>query len=75
MRYGSWLAFLDIDKHSENACYEHGEPDRDAEFRPVPGMIRADGGAPYRIIQKVFEACARSMVWKIEIGAAKPAKD
>ena len=38
-------------------------------------MIRSDAGAPYRMIQKVFEACARAMVWKIEIGAAKPAKD
>lgn len=38
-------------------------------------MIRSDGGAPYRMVQKVFEACARTRVWKIEIGAIKPAED
>ncbi len=38
-------------------------------------MIRSDAGAPYRMVQKVFEACARARVWKIEIGATKPAED
>ncbi len=37
-------------------------------------MIRSDAGAPYSMVQKVFEACARARVWKIEIGATKPAE-
>lgn len=38
--------------------------------RPI--MIRADGSAPYELVEKVLEAAGRSLVWKIEIGATKP---
>ena len=38
--------------------------------RPV--MIRGDAGAPYKFIEKVFSACGRAKIWKIEIGATKP---
>jgi hypothetical protein len=37
-------------------------------------MIRADAGAVYKVLELVFNACARAKIWKIEIGAAKPPK-
>lgn len=37
-------------------------------------MIRTDAGAPYSMFEKVFSACARALVWKIEIGASKKPK-
>jgi hypothetical protein len=40
--------------------------------RPV--MIRADSSAPGWALMRVLEACGRALVWKIEIGAVKPAE-
>lgn len=35
-------------------------------------MIRSDAGATYQMLEKVFAACARARIWKIELGASKP---
>ncbi|MBI4835242.1 MAG: biopolymer transporter ExbD [Planctomycetes bacterium] len=37
-----------------------------------PLMIRSDAGAVYQMVEKVFAACARARIYKIEIGARKP---
>jgi len=39
-----------------------------------PLMIRSDAAAVYELLEKVFAACARARIWKIEIGASKPPK-
>ncbi len=56
--------------------------DREAEPDKASGrrlskrkvMVRADQGAPYGYVQKVIEACALALIYKIEVGAAKPPK-
>lgn len=35
-------------------------------------MVRADAGAPYRMLEKVLTACARAKIYKLEIGASQP---
>ena len=57
----------------------------DLEDTPIPGIsppkflskmkisIRADKTAPYAMIQLAMQACAASDLYKIEVGAAKPA--
>jgi biopolymer transport protein ExbD len=37
-----------------------------------PLMIRSDAGAVYQMVEKIFAACARARIYKIEIGARKP---
>jgi biopolymer transport protein ExbD len=49
-----------------------GAGSKTASNRPL--MIRADGSAPYELVEKILEACGRAFVWKIEIGATKPAE-
>lgn len=34
-------------------------------------MIRADGGSPYGLAQRVMHACAKSGLYKIQVGASK----
>ena len=36
-------------------------------------LIRADSGAPYGDVQKIIEICGTVSIYKIEVGAAKPA--
>jgi biopolymer transport protein ExbD len=39
----------------------------------LPIQIRADAFAPWEMVQKVLQACSLLGIWKIDIGAAKPA--
>jgi biopolymer transport protein ExbD len=60
--------------------------DTKREEQPVPGVsppkylsavkisIRADKTSPFRMIQDAMTACAMADLYKIEVGAAKPAK-
>ena len=36
-------------------------------------MIRADGSAPFGLAQRAMGACAENGIYKVEVGAAKPA--
>jgi biopolymer transport protein ExbD len=56
------------------------------EDTPLPGTkdkflsavfvtIRADRSAPYGMIQQAMQACSEALLYKIEVGAAKPAAD
>jgi len=48
----------------------------DAAGRPVSDlkvMIRADASAPYALAQRAMNVCAEQGVYRIEVGAAKPA--
>lgn len=40
----------------------------------LPVMIRADAAAQYEYITQIMEAAGRALMWKIEIGATKPAQ-
>jgi len=59
----------------EGGKYQGREPSHDGKLgisnRPL--MIRCDAGGIYKLLEKVFTACARARIWKIEIGASKPA--
>lgn len=48
--------------------------DRSKWLSNRPLMIRSDAAAVYEVLEKVFAACARARIWKIEIGASKPPK-
>ena len=56
---------------------------RKTEEVPIPGTkdkflsavtvtIRADKSAPYGMIQRAMQACSEALLYKIEVGAAKP---
>jgi biopolymer transport protein ExbD len=56
---------------------------RKVEDTPIPGTkdkylsgmtitIRADRSAPYGMIQLAMQACSEALLYKIEVGAAKP---
>jgi biopolymer transport protein ExbD len=56
---------------------------RKLEDTPLPGTkdkflsavtvtIRADKSAPYGMIQQAMQACSEALLYKIEVGAAKP---
>ena len=37
-------------------------------------LIRADAGAPWKIVKQILSACKKAKVWKIEFGAERPFK-
>ena len=39
-----------------------------------PLMIRPDGGAPYRFLASVLQTVSEAKLWRVEIGARRPAK-
>jgi biopolymer transport protein ExbD len=39
-----------------------------------PLMIRADGGAPYRFLALVLQTASESKLWRVELGARRPAE-
>jgi len=48
----------------------------DPQGRPLSErrvMIRADGAAPFGLAQRAILACAQNGIYKVEVGAAKPA--
>jgi biopolymer transport protein ExbD len=52
------------------------EPPAEPGAPPLSGrriMIRADHLAPFGFIQRVIETCAAAGIYKIEVGAARPA--
>jgi len=61
----------------EGGKFEGREPSPDGgktlgiSNRPL--MIRCDAGGIYQLLEKIFAACARARMWKIEIGASRPA--
>ncbi|HZN57308.1 MAG TPA: biopolymer transporter ExbD [Planctomycetota bacterium] len=48
-------------------------PDQKSSDRRV--MVRADGGAPYGLVQDVMTACAQVGIYQVECGAARPVPD
>lgn len=74
-----WIITIKNDEISipdlEKRIRKLGDKKRDATGKSdMSLMIRTDSGAPYSMFEKVFSACARAMVWKIEIGASKKPK-
>lgn len=39
-----------------------------------PLMIRPDGGAPYRFLASVLQTVSEAKIWRVEIGARRPAE-
>jgi biopolymer transport protein ExbD len=46
---------------------------KDKHLSAVFLTIRADKDAPYGMIQQAMQACSEALIYKIEVGAAKPA--
>lgn len=77
------------DKAAELKAYLEGEVQSDRERRGLPPpeagkpkppselrvMIRADKAALYGFVQRAMNSCADAGIYKIEIGAAVPAKE
>jgi len=59
----------EADRARSSESSEDGGPP--ASLREL--MIRADADAPYSVIRSVIESCAAVRIYKVEVGAAKPA--
>lgn len=51
------------------------DPEAKTILSDLKVLIRADSTAPYGDVQKVIEICGTVKIYKIEVGAAKPAEE